>query len=103
MIETRQRTVIHINRPRGSEEGLCTQCRTQVAHFNINSAASILGISETAAFRLADAGQLHSLETSSGSLFICRNSLALVAAQMNNYRNGHENTLTGEEDGKTTK
>jgi hypothetical protein len=47
-------------------------------YFSVSRTAAILGFSETAIFRLAESGEIHSLENAAGSLLICGNSLLAV-------------------------
>lgn len=42
---------------------------------NLDSALSLTGISTRKIFRLIENGEAHSLETTSGQLLVCRNSL----------------------------
>ena len=44
-------------------------------YFSVSRAATVLGFSETAIFRLAESGKVHSSENAVGSLLICSDSL----------------------------
>ncbi len=54
----------------------CSQCRTETAHLTIVQTAIALAVSEKDVFRLAERGQIHSIETAHGQLLICADSAA---------------------------
>jgi hypothetical protein len=65
--------VITIGRPRTLR--WCPQCNASVAMMTIEEATVITRSDSRLIFRLIDSGQLHTSETSAGSLLICPNSL----------------------------
>ncbi|HEV8593832.1 MAG TPA: hypothetical protein VGQ55_17140 [Pyrinomonadaceae bacterium] len=75
-VETRAVTVIRINR-RQTVTIFCDICRKPISHFSVFHAAAAMRLSETAIFRLAENGQVHSTENAAGSLLICGNSLTM--------------------------
>ncbi len=78
-VETFQRTVIYSRRK--AKIAWCKQCAAETVMFAPNEAAAIANISEAAVFRLAEADEIHSTETESGSLMICGDSLAAQAKE----------------------
>lgn len=54
----------------------CVLCGASAPHLSVAEAATALSLSETAVFRLAEAGDIHSIETAEGSLMVCSSSLA---------------------------
>ena len=66
---------------RGTDQADCTRCGAKVPHCRVEQAAAALSISESAMFRLAESGRLHSTESDAGSLLICGNSLAEMSAR----------------------
>jgi len=78
--ETHELTII---RPLQTGASLfCEICGSHIAHFRIGQTASVLSISETAAFRLAENGLIHSNETPFGTLMLCVNSITVIARQL---------------------
>ena len=56
----------------------CEGCNCPARHFSVEQAAALLGLSELAIFRLVEHGPLHSVESTSGALLICRNSISAI-------------------------
>jgi hypothetical protein len=81
-VETHAVTVIRINR-RQTVTIFCDICRKPISHFSVFHAAAAMKLSETAVFRLAERGRVHSMENSTGSLFICGNSLTSLTREIN--------------------
>lgn len=52
----------------------CPNCQTETTHLTIVQTANAIAVSETDVFRLADKGQIHSIETAQGQLLICADS-----------------------------
>jgi protein-arginine kinase activator protein McsA len=52
----------------------CQNCQTETRHLTVAQTAQVLEMSEMAVFRLAESGQIHSIETADGRLLICTNS-----------------------------
>lgn len=75
--ETHELTIIRFGHQQTQQ---CSFCGTAVAHVRVTHAASALSLSETALFRLAESGQIHSIETAAGSLLLCGNSLAALGS-----------------------
>jgi hypothetical protein len=82
MIERFETRVVRVDRRHVYME-LCELCRVRVVHFSISQAAALLGLSETAIFRLAESGQIHSFENVAGSLLICSASLTHIDDEIN--------------------
>ncbi len=53
----------------------CDECAAKAQMLAPNEAAAILPTTALAIFRGVEAGDLHFIETASGALFVCRNSL----------------------------
>jgi hypothetical protein len=81
-VETRAVTVIRINR-RQTVTIFCDICQKPIPHFSVFHAAAAMKLSETAIFRLAERGLVHSTENVAGSLLICGDSLAALAKEIN--------------------
>ncbi len=54
----------------------CERCAAETVMLAPNEAAVVLQTTAREIFRLTEAGEIHYLETDSGALFVCRNSLA---------------------------
>jgi hypothetical protein len=80
-IETHEVTVIHLSQLQ-TAMACCKRCQTMLTHFSVLRAAAILGLGETAIFRLIESQQLHGTETADGRLLICANSLLALAKEM---------------------
>ena len=72
--ETHEITTISFNQNRRTTF-FCQSCQSNTPHLNVAEAAAAAHISESAVFRLAEADEIHYLETESGALFVCRQSL----------------------------
>ncbi len=55
--------------------GFCPECQKEVEMRTLDEATSKTGISTRELFRLIENNLLHSIETTSGHLLICRSSL----------------------------
>jgi len=74
--ETREITTISFNQNRRATV-FCQSCSAETLHLTVSEAASILKFSEFAIFRFVETNQIHSIETGSGSLLICGDSLSI--------------------------
>lgn len=74
-LEKHELKVIHFGRRR---KFFCEICRTETQHLTVSQMATVLGISEVQVFRLAESGQIHSIETADGKLMICADSINLT-------------------------
>jgi hypothetical protein len=73
-IETLQRTVIRQNAPQ-TQNLWCEFCQAAVEMISPELAAKISGVNVREVYRQIEKGSVHFVETESGSVFICRNSL----------------------------
>ena len=80
MLETRELTIIRFASRRTN--AYCAVCDADVLHLPVAECVSILSLSETMIFRLAESGQIHARETADGRLLVCGGSLA--AFEQNN-------------------
>lgn len=62
----------------GSREQFCPQCSGSVPFVSTDEAALLAGVSSRAIYQLADAGAVHSAETTEGLTTICLNSLCAL-------------------------
>jgi hypothetical protein len=82
--ETHELTVI---RQQGVQsEHFCGVCEAAVVHLRVAPAAAMLSLPETAVFRLAESGQIHSTETPAGVLMLCGNAIAFFVKELSNDR-----------------
>ena len=72
-VETFQRTVIYSRRK--EKIALCEQCAAETVMLAPNEAAALMQTTAREIFRLTEAGEIHYLETETGALLICRDSL----------------------------
>ena len=82
--ETHELTIIRVRRSQ-AVSAFCTLCEQAVLHLTIARAAAALGVSETAVFRLVESGTVHSIETDSGALLVCGNSVLGLAKAKKNF------------------
>ena len=54
---------------------LCGSCGSNARHLTVSRAAKLLRISERTVFNLIEGDRVHSSETTTGALLVCRNSL----------------------------
>jgi len=54
----------------------CDRCRAEVKMIGVEEAAAIAGLSQRKLFRLAEAGEIHFMETLQGQALFCLNSLS---------------------------
>ena len=73
-VETERLLVI--SRSRQATDHWCHECQTNVKMIGIDLAAAIAGLSERTVFQLAEAGELHFMETIEGQTLFCFGSLA---------------------------
>ncbi len=73
-IETFQRTVVRLRRK--AKIAWCEKCAADVPMITPNEAAAFLQTTAREIFRLTEVGKIHYLETETGALLICRNSLS---------------------------
>src|SRR5438270_6773127 len=76
-IETHEKRIIRVNRQQ-AQATFCKACDAKVTYLSVSRAAAVLSFSETAIFRLAESGRIHSIENSDGSLMVCGDSLLTV-------------------------
>ncbi len=76
-VETFQRTVVYSRRK--AKIALCEQCAAETVMFAPNEAAAYLQTTAREIFRLTEAGEIHYLETETGALLVCRNSLSRLS------------------------
>lgn len=79
--EKHELTIIRVRRSQ-TVTVFCAVCREKVLHLSVTRASAALGVSETAVFRLVESGTVHSMETASGALFVCGNSVSVLAKQV---------------------
>lgn len=73
--ESHELTVIRVRRSQ-TVTAFCALCEKKVRHLSVARAAAVLRLSETAVFRLVESGAVHSMETASGRLYLCGNSVS---------------------------
>jgi hypothetical protein len=78
--ETHSLTIIRLRQQQPWMQ--CVICGAPIPHLTVAEAAAALSLSETAVFRLAEAGDLHSIETARGKLMLCSGSLAAMGMEM---------------------
>ena len=66
--------LLMMNRGR-NEDSLCPSCSSQVRMVTVDQAASMSGVNSREIYRRIEAGKLHFIETSEGSLLLCFNSM----------------------------
>jgi len=76
-IETHEKRIIRVNRQQ-TQAAFCGACGAKVMYLSVSQAAAVLSFSETAIFRLAESGKIHSIENPDGSLMVCGDSLLTV-------------------------
>jgi len=72
-VETERLLVI--SRSLQSVDRWCHKCRTNVKMIGIDEAATIAGVSQRRVFHLAEAGEIHFMETEAGRTMFCVDSL----------------------------
>ena len=72
-IETER--VLFISRRRNNQVLWCDRCAREVSMVTVDEAAMMMRSTSRTIFKLAEAGRLHSTETTEGRLLICSNSL----------------------------
>jgi len=77
--ETHELTIVRFSWNQKAD--FCTVCRAHTRHLSVAEGASILSLTETAIFRLAENGQIHAHEAADGFLRLCGNSLADLAKE----------------------
>ena len=75
-LETHELTIVRFSRNQKTD--FCTVCRAHTPHLSVAESVPVLGLSESAIFRLAESGEIHSCETANGLLRLCGNSLAAL-------------------------
>lgn len=78
--ESREIFIIHVNR-KSSLIGFCSECGGEEGLLTLDEAVSLSGITTMELLKLLNDGSLHHLETESGHMLVCRESL-------NNCRTG---------------
>jgi hypothetical protein len=71
-VEKFERTTVHIRRK--AKIAWCERCAADTVMLAADEAAAHLQTTARIIFRLTEAGEIHFLETESGSLLVCRNS-----------------------------
>lgn len=75
-ITTVSREILIVRSSEGqNRKKFCADCATETEMVDINSAVTIFGVGTRELMRLAEIGLMHSIETESGHLLICVNSL----------------------------
>ncbi len=82
--ETHEITKISFNQHRRAK-AFCQSCESDAPHLSIAEAAALLQTTDREIFRLTEAGEIHYLETETGALLVCRNSLS---TENKNFRKG---------------
>ena len=54
----------------------CDRCHAEVKMIGVEEAAAIAGLSQRKLFRLAEAGEIHFIETTQGQALFCLDSLS---------------------------
>jgi excisionase family DNA binding protein len=86
-VETRQMV---IRRRTNHAPVWCTECSSPVQLITPEEAAVLAGVSTRTIYRRVERGQLHFVETDSGRLLICPNSLPTsMSAKENNHVTEH--------------
>ena len=80
-IETHEVTVIHLSQHQ-TTMAFCERCQTMLIHLSVLRVATILGLRETAIFRLVESEQIHATESADGRLLICANSFSALAKEI---------------------
>ena len=75
--ETHEVTIIRFNLNQ-TVVRFCAACGANVRYLPVSRAAGVLRISERQVYRLIENGQIHSTETETGALLVCRNSLVKI-------------------------
>lgn len=76
LITTESREIF-IVRTQGNKtiQGFCPECQKEVEMLKLDSITSQTGVSTRELFRLIENNAIHSIETATGHLLACRNSL----------------------------
>jgi hypothetical protein len=74
-VEKRELKIVRFGR---RQNLFCGRCRAETQHFTVSQVSAVLDISEVKVFRLAESGQLHSIDRSDGKLMICAESIAVL-------------------------
>lgn len=82
--ESHELTVIRVRHSQ-TLTAFCAFCEIKVRHLSVARAAAVLGVSETAVFRLVESRAVHSTETASGALLVCGNSVSGLAENIELY------------------
>lgn len=88
-IETFQRTVVHLRRK--EKIALCEQCAAETVMLAPNEAAAYLQTTAREIFRLTEAGEIHYLETETGALLVCRDSLSGLVEKIEKIEKENDN------------
>lgn len=75
--ETHEIRTINFNQNRRAKV-FCQSCRSDAPHLSVAETAALLQTTAREIYRLTEAGEIHYLETGSGSLMICGDSLSNV-------------------------
>jgi len=78
--------LIVIVKERAYDSHFCEICQEEVMHQRVAQAAISLSLPETAVFRLAESGQIHSAETPRGALMLCSKAIAFLVKELSNDR-----------------
>ena len=74
--ESRERTTIH--RERQSVRTWCDQCSAEVLMVTPDEAALIAHMDARAIFRRVESGQIHFIESATGALLVCMDSVSAL-------------------------
>lgn len=75
LITTETHEIFIVRNGRETIRGFCRECAAEVEMLNFDAAVTVSGKPAREVFGLIASGAFHSLETASGHLLICRNSL----------------------------
>ena len=73
-LETHELTIVRF--ASNKTDAYCPICGADTPHLPVAECASILSLTETTVFRLAESGQIHARESADGRLLLCGGSLA---------------------------
>ena len=79
--ESREIFIVRFNRKTGVR-GYCAECARETEMMTLDEAVSLTFTATREMIRQIDAGKIHALETASGHLLICRNSLEITGEQI---------------------
>jgi hypothetical protein len=78
LITNETHEIFILRRGKNAYSEYCAKCEKTVAMLNLDAATIETGIRTTEVFYLLESGEIHSIETNSGQLLICKDSLLRV-------------------------